>query len=78
LDQSKTAVSRSEPIAKNQNTYAKRQREMEKKAKAEAKRARRVQQKESGETSDGPEFIEHPELELERAERESRTPDSTK
>jgi|Marorgknorr_s2lv_3_1036020.scaffolds.fasta_scaffold145265_1 hypothetical protein len=51
---------------------------MEKKAKAEAKRARRIQQKESGETSDGPEFIEHPDVVLERAERESQRPDSTK
>ncbi len=32
-------------MAKNQNTYAKRQREMEKKAKAEAKRIRRTQRK---------------------------------
>lgn len=32
-------------IAKNQNTYAKRQREMEKKVKAEQKRARRLQRK---------------------------------
>ncbi len=33
------------PIAKNQNTYAKRKREMEKKAKAEAKRIRRNKRK---------------------------------
>jgi septal ring factor EnvC (AmiA/AmiB activator) len=41
------------PIAKNQNTFAKRQREMEKKAKAEAKRQRRDERKEEGDT-DGP------------------------
>ncbi len=35
-------------IAKNQNTFAKRQREMEKKAKAEAKRARKLQRKQGG------------------------------
>ena len=34
-----------EPIARNQNTYAKRQREMEKKQKAEIKRERKVQRK---------------------------------
>ena len=32
-------------IAKNQNTFAKRKREMDKKLKAEAKRARRMQRK---------------------------------
>lgn len=40
-------------IAKNQNTYAKRQREMEKKAKAEAKRARRLKEKQAEESGDG-------------------------
>ncbi len=35
-------------IAKNQNTYAKRKREMEKKEKAEAKRVRRVERKQDG------------------------------
>ena len=38
-------VSRSETIARNRNTFAKRQREMEKKAKAEAKRQRRLRRK---------------------------------
>jgi hypothetical protein len=37
--------SRRTTIAKDQNTYAKRKREMDKKAKAEAKRARRNQRK---------------------------------
>ncbi len=35
-------------IARNQNTYAKRQREADKKAKAEAKRTRRLKRKEGG------------------------------
>lgn len=34
-------------IAKNQNTFAKRQREMDKKMKAEAKRARRIAAKDA-------------------------------
>ncbi len=40
-------------MAKDQNTFAKRQREMEKKRKAEAKRQRRREKKEqAGEPSD--------------------------
>jgi len=35
-------------MAKNQNTYAKRKREMDKKLKAEEKRARRKKRKEAG------------------------------
>lgn len=35
-------------MAKNQNTYAKRKREMDKKLKAEAKRERRKKRKEGG------------------------------
>lgn len=49
-------------IAKNQNTFAKRQREMEKKAKAEAKRIRRDKLKLESD-SNGPSqplFIEQP------------------
>jgi len=37
-------------MAKNQHTFAKRQREMEKKRKADEKRARRMQKKEDPET----------------------------
>jgi hypothetical protein len=48
LDHNNLDKSRREPIAKNQNTYAKRQREMEKKAKAEAKRKRRISRKQEG------------------------------
>ena len=36
-------------MVKNQNTLAKRKREMEKKAKAEAKRLRRIQRKQAAE-----------------------------
>ena len=39
-------------IAKNQNTFAKRKREMDKKAKAEAKRLRRIKRKQRDEESD--------------------------
>jgi hypothetical protein len=42
--------SRSGIIAKNQNTFAKRQREMEKKAKQEAKRQRRLERKQSSDS----------------------------
>ena len=52
-------------MAKNQNTFAKRQREMEKKAKAEAKRARKLLRKQGGgndvapeSQADGPNTIE--------------------
>jgi hypothetical protein len=38
-------LSKERPIAKNQNTFAKRQREMEKRAKAEAKRTRKIRRK---------------------------------
>ncbi len=38
-------------MAKNQNTYAKRKREMDKKLKAEAKRERRKKRKEGGDGS---------------------------
>jgi hypothetical protein len=53
--------SRTETIAKNQNTYAKRQREMEKKVKADAKRARRVSRKQE-DASSGPTVPGHPDL----------------
>ena len=39
-------------MAKNQNTFAKRQREMAKKQKAEDKRARRKQQKQAKDEND--------------------------
>ncbi|MCA9074508.1 MAG: hypothetical protein KDA93_05710 [Planctomycetaceae bacterium] len=42
-------------MAKNQNTFAKRQREMEKKAKAEAKRARKLLRKQDGGNDNAPE-----------------------
>lgn len=42
-------------MAKNQNTFAKRRREMEKKFKAEEKRARRTERKQAAETNDEPE-----------------------
>ncbi len=42
----------SEAIARNQNTYAKRKREMEKKQKAEDKRMRRSQRKAAADESD--------------------------
>ena len=42
----------SDPIARNQNTYAKRQREMEKKQKAEDKRMRRSQRKAAADEPD--------------------------
>ncbi|MCH8830418.1 MAG: hypothetical protein IID45_12655 [Planctomycetes bacterium] len=45
LDQPSSSHSRKFTIARNQNTFAKRQREMEKKAKAEAKRIRRIKRK---------------------------------
>jgi hypothetical protein len=48
-------MSRRATIAKNQNTYAKRQREADKKRKAEAKRARRSERKHGGAASDQPE-----------------------
>ena len=51
-------------MAKNQNTFAKRQREMEKKAKAEAKRARKAQQAESGEEKPSFVFAEQPDHDL--------------
>ncbi len=41
-------------MAKNQNTFAKRQREMEKKAKAQAKKARREERKQAGDSADMP------------------------
>ncbi|WP_145105362.1 hypothetical protein [Gimesia panareensis] len=44
-------ILRRQVIAKNRNTYAKRQREAEKKAKAEAKRVRRNKLKQSGPSS---------------------------
>lgn len=43
-------------IAKNQNTFAKRQREMEKKAKAEAKRIRRTQRKQDSDAGIPPKW----------------------
>jgi hypothetical protein len=58
---SRPPYSRTEPIAKNQNTYAKRQREMEKKVKAEAKRARRMRRKQDDGTS-SPQVAGHPDL----------------
>jgi hypothetical protein len=57
-------------IAKNQNTYAKRQREMEKKVKAEQKRARRLQRKNGipadvrADESDTPDGLENSEEEV--------------
>jgi len=42
-------------MAKNQNTFAKRRREMEKKFKAEDKRMRRTQRKQAAEADDGSE-----------------------
>lgn len=48
--------SRSDIIARNQNTFAKRQREAEKKAKAERKRNRRNQQKQLSNTNIQPEL----------------------
>ena len=42
-------------MAKNQNTFAKRRREMEKKFKAEEKRARRTERKQAADTIDEPE-----------------------
>ncbi len=47
----KPEKTRSHSIAKNQNTFAKRQREMNKKAKAEAKRNRRHQRKQGDDVS---------------------------
>ena len=41
-----------EPIARNQNTYAKRKREVEKKQKAEDKRMRRTQRKAAADEPD--------------------------
>ncbi|MGE3778051.1 MAG: hypothetical protein AB7F89_12760 [Pirellulaceae bacterium] len=41
-------------IGKNQNTYAKRKREMDKKAKAQAKRQRRDQRKLQGDAGPAP------------------------
>jgi hypothetical protein len=41
-------------IKKNQNTFAKRRREMDKKAKAEAKRARRLQRKQDDDADNLP------------------------
>jgi hypothetical protein len=54
--------SRTETIAKNQNTYAKRQREMEKKVKADAKRARRLSRKQESGGASGPAVAGHPDL----------------
>ena len=45
-------------IARNQNTFAKREREMNKKAKADAKRARRKQKKLRGDAGQPPEPLE--------------------
>lgn len=42
-------------MAKNQNTFAKRKREMDKKLKAEEKRARREKRKEEGDDDTTPE-----------------------
>ncbi len=55
-DQPDPSISRKAIIARNQNTYAKRQREMDKKAKAEAKRARRSKLKEGADASNPPEM----------------------
>ncbi|MCA9114349.1 MAG: hypothetical protein KDA79_04635 [Planctomycetaceae bacterium] len=51
-------------IAKNRNTYAKRQREMDKKMRAEAKVARRNRRKEAADSSGSPTEIsmDHPDL----------------
>lgn len=49
---------RSEIIARQQNTFAKRQREVAKKAKAEAKRVRRNQRKLFPETQTPPESLD--------------------
>jgi hypothetical protein len=48
---------RTELIARNQNTYAKRKREMEKKEKAEQKRIRRTRRKSA---TNGPDVPEAP------------------
>ena len=48
------SISRRATIAKNQNTYAKKKREMEKKAKAEAKRIRRIKRKQGGAAANPP------------------------
>jgi hypothetical protein len=55
LDQPSPSISRKATIAKNQNTYAKRRREMDKKAKAEAKRTSRSKRKQGGDASNPPE-----------------------
>jgi len=57
-------------MAKNQNTFAKRRREMEKKFKAEEKRVRRTERKQAAETNDEPELAE-----LESPESESQEQD---
>lgn len=51
-------------IAKNRNTYAKRQREMDKKLRAEAKAARRAKRREAAGSSGSPTErpMEHPDL----------------
>jgi hypothetical protein len=49
---------RSEIIARQQNTFAKRQREVAKKAKAEAKRVRRNERKNAPETQAPPESLD--------------------
>jgi hypothetical protein len=48
-------------MAKNQNTYAKRQREMNKKRKAEDKRVRRLKKKEQPSVPVEPNVTEQPE-----------------
>ncbi|MCO6456523.1 MAG: hypothetical protein J5I93_14595 [Pirellulaceae bacterium] len=60
-------------IAKNQNTFAKRQREMDKRAKAEAKRARRTNRKLHGgpNTADQPEWPDDESLDAEPLDEES-------
>ncbi len=50
-------------MAKTQNTFAKRQREMKKKLKAEEKRARRRKKKEQANTVVEPDVVEQPDSE---------------
>jgi len=57
--------SRRDAIAKNQNTFAKRQREMEKKRKAQEKLSRRMERKLA------PDVVEEPELELDEEKAET-------
>jgi hypothetical protein len=82
LDQVIPSISRRTTIARNQNTYAKRQREMEKKAKAEAKRVRRIKRKQGGDASDSPEQsdVEQSDVEqsdVEQSDVESKIPDES-